>query len=95
MRWLVQEMKDLLDDSSVGLYEFIWALRSRYPNLDASESALAAQAALTELLDDSNIAPVWQRWPHEDIGRTHSGPLPAGAWDDIPEDRIYLAVDRR
>jgi hypothetical protein len=36
--WLVQEVSDLLDVSSVGLYEFIWLLRGAY--LDAPEAQL-------------------------------------------------------
>jgi hypothetical protein len=31
--WLVGEVRDLLDVSGVGLYEFIWLLRGRQPDL--------------------------------------------------------------
>ena len=64
--WLVQEVSDLLDASSVGLYEFIWLLRGAYP--DASQAQLRAWAdeALSRLLDDSHGHLVLQKWPSED-----------------------------
>jgi hypothetical protein len=64
---LVQEVSDLLETSSVGLYEFIWILRGKYP--DANEEELRSWAAdsLRRLLEAHRGRLVLLQWPSEDV----------------------------
>jgi hypothetical protein len=48
--WLKGEVRDLLDVSNVGLYEFMWTLRSRDRGPSADEMRSIAERALEELL---------------------------------------------
>jgi hypothetical protein len=50
--WLVQEVSDLLETSSVGLYEFIWILRGKYPDVGEEELRSWAANALRQLLEE-------------------------------------------
>jgi hypothetical protein len=50
VEWLVREVKDLLDVSTVGLYEFIWLLRSKQPEITLDEGRTIAELALRQLL---------------------------------------------
>jgi hypothetical protein len=94
--WLVQEVSDLLDASSVGLYEFIWLLRAAYPNASEEELRAWAADALRRLLKDSRRRLVLQEWPSEDaIGDVPQGMSPADDdWNDPAPERPYVAITR-
>jgi len=49
VEWLVREVRDILDMSSVGLYEFLWLLRSKHPSIPADEIQITAEQALRQL----------------------------------------------
>lgn len=93
--WLAGEVSDLLDASSVGLYEFIWLLRGAYP--DATDAQLRGWAgeALRQLLDDGQGQLVLRRWPSEEAIAT-TPPLRTGDedWSEPVQDRPYLAITR-
>lgn len=93
--WLVQEVRDLLDTSSVGLYEFIWMLRGAYPDAREEDLRSWAAKALGNLLEEQQARLVRLLWPSEDSAETwllHE--LPADAWDDPQAGEPYLAITR-
>lgn len=57
--WLVQEVSDLLETSSVGLYEFIWILRGKYPDVSEEELRSWAANALWRLLEGNQSRVLW------------------------------------
>jgi hypothetical protein len=91
--WLVQEVSDLLDPSSVGLYEFIWLLRPARPGVPDDELRAWANEALRRLLAERRGRLVWLKWPSEvPVGAVmdnHSEPYD---WSDPVADRPYLAI---
>jgi hypothetical protein len=94
--WLVQEVLDLLDVSSVGLYEFHWIIRSSEPDMEFEGAEALSVRALDILLRNSAGKLVWLTWPdseHFEATDLSAFDLPPGAWDD-PSPR-YLALDRR
>jgi hypothetical protein len=93
--WLVQEVSDLLDASSVGLYEFIWLLRGAYPDATDTQLRSWAEEALRRLLDDSHGQLVLQKWPSEDaIGAAPRHQNTANDWSEPTADRPYVAITR-
>lgn len=93
--WLVQEVADLLDAGSVGLYEFMWLLHGEYPSLGGAEAQVYAAEALSTLVGRQTARLVWLVWPDEDLV---AGPevdsSAAGAWAEPSEGEPYLAVAR-
>lgn len=93
--WLVCDTRDTFDADEVGLYEFIWGLRGKFPGLSRSEMEACSQEALAILLQQKLATLVWLTWPH-----SNSTPAPnearfqVGAWDDPAGDAPYLAVTR-
>ncbi len=93
--WLVQEVSDLLDVSSVGLYEFIWLLRGAHPDVPDAQLRSWAQEALRRLLDDGSGRLVLQKWPSEEaIAAASAHRNTADDWSDPTEDRPYVAITR-
>ncbi len=93
--WLVQEVSDLLDASSVGLYEFIWLLRGAYPDVPEAQLRSWAEEALRRLLDDSQGQLVLQKWPSEDaIGAAPPRQDAPNDWSEPAADRPYVAITR-
>ncbi len=93
--WLVQEVSDLLDVSSVGLYEFIWLLRGAYPDVPDAQLRSWAEKALGRLLDEGNGHLVLQKWPSEEaIGAATRHQSTPDDWSDPAEDRPYVALTR-
>jgi hypothetical protein len=93
--WLVQEVSDLLDSSSVGLYEFIWLLRGAYPEVPDAQLRSWAEQALGRLLDEGGGHLVLQKWPSEEaIGAAPPHPGTPGDWSDPAQDRPYVALTR-
>lgn len=94
---LVAEVRDLLDASSVGLYEFLWILRGHHPEAANEELRLWAWAALTELLASGTVRLVLLGWPSEDsigVGPVAPPAPGADAWDEPIEGGSYLAIVR-
>lgn len=93
--WLVQEVSDLLDASSVGLYEFIWLLRGTYPGASPDELRAWAAEALRRLLAEDQGQLVLQEWPSDSVlpgAPAYSNS--AADWADPAADRPYLALSR-
>jgi hypothetical protein len=91
--WLAREVKDLLDVSSVGLYEFIWLLRARRPGMPVDESRIIAEAALQRLLSDGVGRLVLLTWPSDEPGGSASfSALRPADWDDPQRGIRYVAL---
>jgi hypothetical protein len=93
--WLTQEVKDLLDVSSVGLYEFIWLLRGQEPGISYTDAKMIAQAALRQLLSTGEGRLILLEWPSQDC----KGELGVVAvsdldWDDPRGGQPYPALAR-
>lgn len=95
IEWLAQEVRDLLDVSSVGLYEFIWLLRSGQPGIKDDERQAIAVATLRRLFSEESLKLVLLTWPdHVPAGEVDLDAVSPSDWDDPPEDRPYLALVR-
>jgi hypothetical protein len=82
--WLVQEGEDLLDVSSVGLYEF----------LELQTDPDVARRALDRVLASGGVELYEMRWPDP----AHVRPIasfPADAWQKPGTDGTYVALDRK
>jgi len=80
---LVQEVSDLLDVSSVGLYEF----------LELQKDPDVARRALDRLLSDQSVGLYEMRWPNSGhVRRLHD--LPSDPWRTPAPDGTYFAIDR-
>jgi hypothetical protein len=89
---LVQEVSDLLDAGEVGLYEFLWILRSDESHVDETEFRLYAAAALRRLQRDGLVRLVWKLWGDVSFERDASdATIDDDSWNDPTEDP-YLAV---
>jgi hypothetical protein len=85
---LVQEADDLLEVSSVGLYELIELL-------DGEDGPEFARLALERILARGGVELQWMRWPAFDsLGTISPADLPADPWQPPGEDGRYLALDR-
>jgi hypothetical protein len=93
--WLVREVRDLLDASSVGLYEFIWLLRSEQPSLAVDERQKIAGEALRRLLSDGAGRLVLLTWPsHDSEGDADPSTFDVVNWDDPSQGEPYVALAR-
>ena len=93
---LAQEMRDLLDVGRVGLYEFMWELNSTQKALSLDDRRTVARRALDELLAEPDVDLVLMKWPDWGVIRRVSvEEIDTDAWNDIGEDGLYLAIDRR
>jgi hypothetical protein len=89
--WLIGEVRDLLDASSVGLYEFIWLIRGRHLDAD-HDSREIAKSALSLLLSEGAGRLVLLKWPGEDSeGDMDPESLCDADWDDPHEHYVALA----
>ncbi len=94
---LVEEVRDLLETSSVGLYEFIWILRGLYPEAKDEELRSWATDALAQLMASHAGHLVRLDWPSEDVIGVGPGTPPAPGsdeWDDPQEGQSYIAITR-
>jgi hypothetical protein len=93
--WLVQEVNDLLETSSVGLYEFIWILRGAYPDTGEEELRSWAADALQRLLKEHRGRLVLLRWPLEDVVSSSPTEEPSNVdWNDPVRGKQYIAIMR-
>jgi hypothetical protein len=92
---LVQEVHDLLDVSSVGLYEFLEILNTPDQPLTIDERKSVARQALLRLLDEPGMELVWLRWPEfGPVARVTLDQLPDDPWAEPDAEGLYVAVDR-
>jgi hypothetical protein len=95
VNWLVQEVHDLLDVSSVGLYEFMWMLNTPDQSLSIDERKALARQALKRLLAEPGMELTWLRWPEwTSLGKVTFDELPEDPWGDPDENGMYLALNR-
>ena len=93
--WVVQEVVDLLDTASVGLYEFIWLLRGTYPEMSEAEIRVHADQALKRLQEEGAGRLVWLMWPEEDVVTGLPVVEPEfNDWRDPTSGEPYLAFSR-
>jgi hypothetical protein len=91
--WLVGEVRDLLDVSGVGLYEFIWLLRGRQPDLATTDGRTIAEEALRQLLSNGAGKLVLLVWPSQDVhGDADTETLAPSDWDDPRQGEPYVAI---
>jgi hypothetical protein len=94
-KWLVQEVRDLLDVSSVGLYEFLELLQGPDIPISAADRQGIAMRALEEIMLEPGTQLKRLRWPHwESLGPVQLKDLPPNPWRAPDDDGVYLAVDR-
>jgi hypothetical protein len=95
VNWLVQEIHDLLDVSSVGLYEFMWMLNTPNQKLSIEERKALAKQALERLMSEPGVELNWMRWPEwASLGKVTLDELPPDPWNDPDDNGMYLALNR-
>jgi hypothetical protein len=77
--WLTQEAQDLLDQGTVGLYEFIWGLRGASFDLPDAAALELSQHVATRLVQSGQAGIFAVSWPGLDV---LEGPLPITTLDD-------------
>ena len=93
--WLSNEVSELLDAGSVGLYEFIWLLRSKYPEMPEEEMTSNATLALERILECGDVYLASLRWPNEiPIAILTRAELRGDCWRPPQEHGAYVAVLR-
>ncbi|KHL02419.1 hypothetical protein LK10_12500 [Sinomonas humi] len=92
---LVDDIRDLLRTSAVGLYEFIWLLQARDASLSLEAKREQASLALERLLADGQGRLALLMWPSEDVVETYPttcvGPH---SWEDPVLAEPYIAITR-
>ena len=92
---LVQEIHDLLDVSTVGLYEFLWQLNTPGQTLSIEQRRQIARQALEVLLAEGDLTIVELRWPEaKPLGELSLNQLSDSAWNDPDSDGYYVGLDR-
>lgn len=77
--WLAQEAADLLEQGTVGLYEFIWGLRGTSYALSDDEAMRLSKEVAGRLVRSGEAEIFAVSWPGMDIVE---GPLPITTLDD-------------
>jgi len=92
---LVQDIRDLLDTSGVGLYEFIWILRGMDSTLGMEAMHDQASLALRRLLAERQGRLVLLMWPSQDVvGPYEPDNVGANSWADPSLEEPYVAITR-
>ncbi len=92
---LLAEVRDLLDASSVGLYEFIWLLRCQQPELTVEDGRRIAELAVQQLLAEGAGRLILLTWPSQDAnGDADPEALHESDWDDPRANEPYVALAR-
>lgn len=93
--WLTEEVHDLLTVSPVGLYEFIWLLRGKYPDLTMERYQEIAEASLRRILQDDGGTLVYLLWPDQEAaGYADARVIPSEYWNDPEAGVPYVALTR-
>lgn len=92
--WLIDEIDESLDVGQVGLYEFIWALRSRHPNAPIETLRPVAQRALERMRETDDIVLIKLVWPSFHVAAWPAwSELDENSWADAGKDP-YFAIAR-
>lgn len=92
---LVQDVRDLLETSAVGLYEFIWILRGMDAGAGLDAMREQASAALRRLLAEGEGRLVLLQWPSEDVvGAYEAVNVGPESWEDPTLTEPYVAITR-
>jgi hypothetical protein len=92
---LAQEMSDLLDAGSVGLYEFVDELNDPAHPVPLDQRKVVARQALDHMLDRGGIEIQRRRWGRFDnLGTVSPDDLPSDPWQPPDDDGMYLAIMR-
>lgn len=93
--WLTQEISDLLEVGSVGLYELTWLLNGSEFNLNEVDTAAVAREVASHLMNAGHAKLFELKWPDNTVIR---GPLdisevtsPHSSWPSDPAEE-YLAL---
>ncbi|GAA0716021.1 hypothetical protein Drose_37100 [Dactylosporangium roseum] len=93
--WLAQEVSDLLDVGSVGLYELFDLLRSgEYQSISDDDARAISREVAAAFVGQGRASIYLLRWPKDDV---IDGPLSvdvlseAGAWEQLPS-KLYFAL---
>jgi hypothetical protein len=91
--WLEKEIQDLLDESNVGLYEFVWLLRGRRPTISFDSARQIAEEALRRLLSAGAGRLVFLTWPGQEAGADlPPQALQSSDWDDPRKGQRYVGL---
>jgi hypothetical protein len=77
--WLTEEAAELLDQGNVGLFQFIWELRSGRFGLSDAEAIQLSRRVVEKLILAGKAEIYALAWPGLDI---IDGPLPLAVLDD-------------
>jgi hypothetical protein len=77
--WLTREAQDLLDQGTVGLYEFIWGLRGTSFGLPDYEARRIAAGVAERLVASGKAQLYGVSWPAMEV---QEGPLPISVLED-------------
>src|SRR4030095_2188937 len=77
--WLTQEAADLLEQGTVGLYQFIWGLRGTSYGLSDDDAIRLSKEVAKRLVRSGQAEIFAVSWPGLDIVE---GPLPITTLDD-------------
>jgi hypothetical protein len=95
VEWLVQEMSDLLDAGSVGLYEFVDQLNDPARPMPLDQRKVIARRALDDFISRGDIEIQWRRWADAgSLSSVRPDDLPADPWQPPGDDGTYLAIKR-
>lgn len=92
--WLADEIDQLLDAGRVGVYEFVEAVRQRYPSASVADVLPICRPALAKVLEDESVAVGWYVWPGSERVKA-AGPddVTDQAFEPIGPDP-YLGIER-
>lgn len=90
---LAQEVRNYLEVSNVGLYEFNWILRGLAPQLGNEALRANSEAALRILLEAGDAQLVRMRWPSDEVNAKISlADLQSSDWNDPIANQSYIAI---
>lgn len=89
--WLVREVSDLLESSTVGLYEFVGIVRGAFPDMSDDEARRWSADAVKQLLEQGRGRLVLLRWPSDDIVGTIAR-FDESAWEEPTATQPYAAI---
>jgi hypothetical protein len=92
--WLAGEVESLVETSTVGLYEFLWRVRSDHPKDSDEELRQTAEATLARLLAAEAVSLVRLVWPSDAMSPVPSDyQIQSSDWAPPGADgSSYLAV---
>jgi hypothetical protein len=89
---LIDEVTEYLDAGRVGLYEFLWILRSDHPEVSEQDACAHARAALDRMKSAGLVRLVWERWGDASDERPADDVVVEDRHFEDPTEQPYLAV---